>query len=328
MGCNTCHVTHKTGKHGTQEFDYHLVKAAPELCIGCHDPKDAGVSKPHNGQPFEKAACTRCHDPHESNSPKLMQKFVHVPFTPGACDSCHQPAKDGKVVLTQPNAKSLCVTCHDGQAKQIETAKVQHPGAQGDCTDCHNPHAGKSPQFLQPNRVAVCEACHTNEAEIHDTKRVLHDPVYKQGCDVCHLGHGGEREHLIRAETNELCLNCHDPKKAPAKVADSTDITIFDGAVQLPGNYFDNISLLRLDSKGFGHPQLGHPVGGMIDPSDPEKVKKITCVRCHNPHGGGKSLLAVGEGTSKSLCSQCHSNLRTIPIGDATPVEKKKKGKR
>ena len=29
MGCETCHVTHKTGEKGKPEFDFHLTKAAP-----------------------------------------------------------------------------------------------------------------------------------------------------------------------------------------------------------------------------------------------------------------------------------------------------------
>jgi len=115
-------------------------------------------------------------------------------------------------------------------------------------------------------------------------------------------------------------------KKETVKVADSTDITIFDGAVRLPGNYFKNIELLRLDDKGKGHPQIGHPVGGVLDPSDPQKVRKITCARCHNPHGGGKSMLAVGEDSSKSLCSQCHKNLRTSAApSTVAPVSNSKK---
>ncbi len=68
-----------------------------------------------------------------------MQTFLHNPFENKMCDSCHQPAKDGKVVLTNADTKALCVTCHDEQAKKIETAKVQHPGAQGDCIDLPQP---------------------------------------------------------------------------------------------------------------------------------------------------------------------------------------------
>jgi predicted CXXCH cytochrome family protein len=35
-----------------------------------------------------------------------MAKFMHPPFEAKSCDTCHAPAKDGKVVLTQPDAKS------------------------------------------------------------------------------------------------------------------------------------------------------------------------------------------------------------------------------
>ena len=41
MGCDTCHVAHKVGEKRKQEFDYHLTKALPALCIDCHDVKDA-----------------------------------------------------------------------------------------------------------------------------------------------------------------------------------------------------------------------------------------------------------------------------------------------
>src|SRR5579863_3337182 len=101
MGCDTCHVTHKTGERGKEEFDYHLTKASPALCLDCHDVKDAALIKSHQGQPFGTANCVQCHDPHQSRSPKLMQAFVHPPFAMGSCDTCHSPAKDGKVVLTQ-----------------------------------------------------------------------------------------------------------------------------------------------------------------------------------------------------------------------------------
>ena len=52
MGCETCHVTHKTGDRGRLEFAFHLTKAAPALCLDCHDPKDAELLKAHQDQPF------------------------------------------------------------------------------------------------------------------------------------------------------------------------------------------------------------------------------------------------------------------------------------
>ena len=145
MGCDTCHLTHKTGAAPTVENRFHLTKPAPALCLDCHDAKDANLQKAHRNQPFATANCLECHDPHQSASPKLMTKFLHAPFEAKSCETCHAPMKDGKVVLTQTDVKALCVTCHDDKAKLIETAKVPHPGAMGDCTDCHSPHASRQP---------------------------------------------------------------------------------------------------------------------------------------------------------------------------------------
>ena len=140
--------------------------------------KMQAIAKAHQNQPFAAADCLTCHDPHQSALPKLMAKFTHAPFAGGQCDTCHAPAKDGKVVLTQADAKSLCVTCHADKAEQIEKAKVQHPGAMGECTDCHNPHGGRSPGFPKPDAVNVCLGCHTEQAEQHK-KKFLHQPAFE-----------------------------------------------------------------------------------------------------------------------------------------------------
>jgi len=94
MGCDACHVTHKVGEVGKLEFDKHLTKDVPALCVDCHDVKDDALVKAHQGQPFATANCIQCHDPHQSAQPKLMQKFLHNPFESKACDTCHSPAKD------------------------------------------------------------------------------------------------------------------------------------------------------------------------------------------------------------------------------------------
>ncbi len=219
----------------------------------------------HNNQPFEKADCLTCHDPHQSARPKLMQAFVHAPFgDKDSCATCHQAAKDGKVVLTQASAKELCITCHEDKAKQIETAKVQHPGAAGDCTDCHSPHAGKSPGFPKPDPVNVCLGCHSDQAELHK-KRHLHQPAFEQGCATCHEPHGGDNNHLLRAKTtNSLCLECHGPEADPQKLEEEHVVTIFDGKVKLPEDYFKKVPILPL-KYGMGHPTEQHPVAETVD---------------------------------------------------------------
>ena len=234
MGCDTCHTTHKTGEPGKAEFDFHLTKAAPALCLDCHDAKDASLQKAHNDQPFGAADCTSCHDPHQSASPKLMRQFMHPPFAEKSCDMCHAPAKDGKVVLTQADAKSLCVTCHSDKAKQIDSAKVQHPGAAGDCIDCHNPHASRQPGLPKTNKVEICLSCHTDISDLKK-KRVHHEPAFTQGCSTCHEPHGGDNAKLLRlSATNALCMECHGPDRNPTVLEKEHVVAIFNDKVKLP----------------------------------------------------------------------------------------------
>jgi predicted CXXCH cytochrome family protein len=310
MGCETCHVTHKNGPRGQQEFDYHLKSAVPKLCVECHDPADANLQKAHQNQPFGTANCTQCHNPHQSNSPKLMQAFTHNPFENKMCDTCHQPAKDGKVVLTQTDVRSICITCHGEQAEKIEKAKVQHPGAQGDCTACHNPHAGKTPGFLQPDPVKACLACHSTQAE--DMKKAhLHQPAYEMGCATCHTPHGGDNEHLLRVNRiNSLCLECHSPDAKAQKLESEHLETIFNGTAKLPSGYVN--SVIKLPIKyGRGHPIENHPIQDQMDPSDVTKVKaQINCLSCHESHAATQAgMLVKDQVNNMQFCASCHKDL-------------------
>jgi len=285
MGCETCHVTHKVGEKGKIEYDYHLTKATPALCLECHDP-------------------------HQSRSPNLMQAYTHPPFAEGTCTTCHAAPKDGKVVLVESDTRAVCVTCHSEQAEKIEKAKVQHPGAQGDCTACHNPHAGKTPGFIQPDPVSACLACHTEQAE-GMKKAYLHEPAYELGCATCHQPHGGNNDHLLRAQGNALCLECHGPDSKPQKLEAQHAIAIFGGDVILPENYYQKNKVIILPIKyGVGHPVIGHPVQDIMDPTDATKVKKqINCMTCHQPHSSTQpDLLVKDQANNMAFCDNCHKN--------------------
>ncbi len=310
MGCETCHVTHKTGDPNQREFSAHLTKGAPALCLDCHDAKDANLQKAHRNQPFGTADCLTCHDPHQSDSPKLMQAFTHAPFENKMCDSCHQPAKEGKVVLTQGSAKELCLTCHEDKAKQIESAKVPHPGAMGDCTDCHNPHAGKSQGFPKPDAVNVCLTCHAEQAEQHKKKH-LHQPAFEQGCATCHQPHGSDNPKLLRARSvNDLCLECHGPDAQPKRAEAGHLMTIFDGRVKLPEDYFRKVVVLPI-KYGRGHPVDHHPVKDLMDPDDNSKVRTpLGCGTCHQPHASAQpNLLVNDQANNMQFCAACHKDL-------------------
>jgi predicted CXXCH cytochrome family protein len=307
MGCDACHITHKTGEFGKAEFDFHLTKAAPALCLDCHDAKSADLQKAHQNQPFDKADCLTCHDPHESAAPKLMARFTHPPFAEKQCDTCHAPAKDGKIVLTQSDAKSLCLTCHADKAELIEKAKVQHPGAAGDCTDCHSPHASSQPGLPKTNGVDICLTCHSDIAD-QGKKAYHHQPAFKQGCATCHEPHGGEHDHLLRAATpNALCLECHGPDAKPQKLEKEHLVAIFDGKVKLPENYFAKVPVLPLEY-GLGHPVERHPISDLVDPNDRTKVLiPLNCLTCHQPHASAQpGLLVKDQANNMEFCHSCH----------------------
>ncbi len=310
MGCDSCHSIHKTGNTGTAEFNSHLIKASPALCITCHDVKSAELVKAHKDQPFATADCITCHDPHQSDKPKLMQKFLHAPFASGSCATCHAPAKDGKVVLTQASAKPLCVTCHDDKAKQIESAKVQHPGALGECTDCHNAHASKSPGLPKTDPVNICLGCHSDVAD-QQKKAVHHQPAFTQGCATCHEPHGGERANLLRAQGNALCLECHGADSKPEKLESQHLLTIFNGKVKLPEDYFQKTKTFILPLQyGVGHPVNGHPVQDVMEATDVTKVKsRVSCLSCHQSHASAKpNLLVKDQENNMAFCDTCHKN--------------------
>ncbi len=313
MGCETCHVTHKTGERGKQEFDFHLTKATPALCLDCHGAKDTDLQKAHQNQPFGTADCVQCHDPHQSDAPKLMARFMHPPFADKQCEVCHAPAKDGKIVLTQTDAKSLCITCHDEKAKQIESAKVQHPGAAGDCTDCHNPHASKYPGLPKTDPVNICLGCHTDQAE-QGKKKYVHRPAFETGCGTCHEPHGNDNEKLLRMQdVNKLCLECHGPDAPqPVSLADQHAITIFDGRVRLPEDALRKMPILPLQY-GTGHPTKGHPVATALN-TKTGKVVAMTCLTCHQPHSSANpNLLVNDQEANMAFCKTCHTE-GTLPI--------------
>ena len=317
MGCDTCHVTHKTGEADKRDNRFHLTKDAPAICLDCHDANDEKLKKAHHGQPFATADCLTCHEAHASAKPKLAQRFLHAPFESGTCEACHSDAKDGKVVLTQTDTRALCVTCHGEQAEQIEKAKVQHAGAQGECVVCHSPHAGKNVMMLRPDPVKACESCHTDQAELHKSKKFLHPAAFRDGCYTCHDGHGGDRPKLLRAEGNGLCLECHSPRRS-AKLDKATGVaTIFKGTVQVPGSYFFRLPTLDLNgSDSFGHPIGNHPVTAAVDRSDPDKKRAMTCLSCHASHASNSRgmLVTDNDADAMALCNRCHADANGLVL--------------
>ena len=240
MGCDTCHTTHKTGEAGKQEFDFHLTKSVPALCIDCHDVKDAALIKAHQGQPFATANCTQCHDPHQSAQPKLMQKFTHPPFAEKTCDICHA-AGEGRQSCADADRCEVAVRHlprRKGQAdRQARKCRIRERPETAPIATIRTP-AG-SPGCPRPNAVEHLPGLPQRSSRAVRRSMYLHQPAFKQGCATCHEPHGGDNEHLLRAkDANGLCLECHGADSQPKKLEAEHVIAIFNGSVKLPEDYF------------------------------------------------------------------------------------------
>ncbi len=156
----------------------------------------------------------------------------------------------------------------------------------------------------------ICLGCHSDIAD-QGKKHVLHQPVFKEGCGTCHDPHGNENDHLLRvASPNKLCLECHGPDASPQKLESENVVTIFDGKVKLPEDYFAKVPVLPIQY-GLGHPVERHPYSDLVDPKDRAHVLiPMNCLTCHQPHSSAQAgLLVKDQANNMEFCHSCHKGM-------------------
>ncbi len=303
LGCDACHVTHKSGDPEQPEFAFHLIAAPPALCLNCHDSGDKQLGQAHAGQPFATANCVGCHSPHASEGRKLTYKFTHPPFDDRQCDACHEPTQNGKLALIEGGTRALCFTCHEELRQQITSAKQPHGlfEVEDVCTNCHSPHATQYPFHLRQPMIALCTGCHVERQEERTTKKFVHRPVFEAGCTVCHEPHASDYRARLRAPVNDVCLACHGAEGPP----EQGGVATLFGKVQVNAGLFKAIRRVDLSKDGTrGHPLMQHLVSG---PNPLKPGETLSCVSCHNPHASDftKRMFQLRAG-AKSLCLGCH----------------------
>ena len=240
-----------------------------------------------------------------------MAKFMHPPFADKQCDICHAPAKNGKVVLTQADVKSLCVTCHSEKADQIEKAKVQHPGAAGDCTDCHSPHASRQPGLPKDKWCGHLPGLPYRYCRSRQETRA--SPARLRA---------GLRA-LAMSRTATITIICCGPASPTRSVWSATGPT--PGRRSWRANTWSPSSTARCNCRkttsercpdlpleyGVGHPVEHHPVSDLVDPNDRTKVVvPLNCLTCHQPHASAQpDLLVKDQVNNMDFCHTCHKGL-------------------
>ena len=296
----------------------------PQVCGRCH--ADAGFMKRYNpslrvdqvaeyatsvhgrrlrelGDP-KVATCTSCHPAHEIRPPSDPKSSVYPLRVADTCGGCHGDAKYMSEYKIPTDQLAKYKTSVHWKAMTVK-GDLSAPT----CNDCHGNHGAVPPGINWVGN--VCGQCHSVMADLF--KKSVHAKAFAEmgnpGCATCHEPHGGENQHLLRAASpNKLCLECHGPEANPKKLESEHLVTIFNGAVKLPEDYFRKVTVLPL-KYGRGHPTEGHPVTDVMDPSDTSKVlKSVNCLSCHQPHSSAQaSLLIKDQSNNMVFCMTCHT---------------------
>lgn len=236
------------------------------------DPADSGIelSRPH----AEDCVGSGCHDGMATGS------GIHDRVAAANCHECHVaegPEEDHHFVPVGTDGR-LCRTCHPfGDRQEVTHA----PFEQGQCLACHGPHGGDHENLIAvADTATLCGTCH--EKEHSDEDDVVHGPYATGECLACHAPHQSGHAGLVRAESMDLCLDCHDEM-----------LTANDGTV------IANIALVLRDAS-FLH----------------GAIREGTCQGCHLPHTSEHRKLLRGTFSTNfyesydrehyALCFQCH----------------------
>jgi DmsE family decaheme c-type cytochrome len=188
-GCEDCHgpgSAHVSGGGDVTKifvFTNHSAKEINNRCLGCHAGGPEHMNTINSIHAKNDVSCISCHSPH------------------------HATTKEFLLIKSQPE---LCYGCHLAKKAEFEMP-FHHRVNEGliQCTDCHNPHGTEGPKQVRTaaTQDQVCFKCHTDKQGPFVYE---HAPLKVDGCQSCHMVHGGPNPHMLKvSNVNLLCLQCH-----------------------------------------------------------------------------------------------------------------------
>jgi predicted CXXCH cytochrome family protein len=188
------------------------------------------------------------------------------------CVPCHNMKPTARQVTDVPDKDNACYSCH----KRMGNQKYVHgPVSTYSCVYCHPLQS--TPKYATVKReTKLCFECHVEKQKELKSFKFLHGPIAADMCEVCHDPHSSENPDQLHQSVNKLCLSCHDliAKEIHA-------IALGDGT--------------------------GHPISGKTDPSERGKGRELSCISCHDPHGGkARYYFVTGNDNKMELCQICH----------------------
>jgi len=203
---------------------------------------------------------------------EFKRTALHRPDAEPLCVPCHNMRPTEKQVLDVPDKDNACYACH----KRMGNQKFVHgPVSTYSCVLCHNLRS--TPKYSPTKKGAtLCFECHKEKQKEIKSFKFLHGPVAADMCETCHDHHSSENPEQLHRPVNKLCLSCHEQVGKGVHA-----IALGDGS--------------------------GHPVSEKIDPSERGKGRELSCVSCHDPHGGkARYYFVTGTDNKMELCQFCH----------------------
>jgi predicted CXXCH cytochrome family protein len=203
----------------------------------------------------------------------FRQAVMHQPQLETLCTPCHNMRPTAKQMSSAQDKDNPCFSCH----KRMANMKFVHgPVGTYSCSYCHSLQG--TPLYSTPKRdTKLCFDCHTEKEKEFKGFKFRHGPVAGGMCEICHDSHGSEYPSMLHKPIDKLCLSCHE------QVAKTVHVTtLSDGS--------------------------GHPISGKTDLSERGKGRELSCISCHNPHGGkARYYYVTGNDNKMALCQICHN---------------------
>lgn len=157
--------------------------------------------------------------------------------------------------------------------------------------------------------VSLCVAAPVRAARADNGPHAVQGPT-TDACAGCHRAHTAQAAYLLKVDVPGLCLTCHDGSGATTNVVDGLSMSVAGRG--LKGGGFTNATI---DSNWDGvaapaavtssHTMDGTTPGtvwgnGAIGSGPGLAGFTMTCINCHNPHGGTTPTYRI---------------LRAVPVG-------------
>lgn len=228
-----------------------------------------------DGKPLERFKAEIYYAPPAAGGeiPKeFKQTALHRADVEPLCAPCHTMEPTAQQVGDVPDKDNPCYGCH----KRMGNQKFVHgPVSMYACVSCHPLNV--MPKYsLQKREIKLCFDCHSDKQQEFKTFTLLHGPISGDMCEACHDPHSSENPGQLRQPVNTLCLSCHEG--------------VAKG--------------IHVIAVGSGE---SHPISGKTDPSERGRGRELSCISCHDPHGGkARYYFVTGNDDRMGLCQTCH----------------------